>query len=320
MEKKKDKININEDYEILVNSFSKKISDHFFFSKEFFNYYSQSNLDFYFELLQKNKNKVMGIFPLYFSKNNYHSPLKGTYSGVHFDEDLDLEILELFIVNCKAYIITKNKFENIYIKLPPLIHDLSGISKLLNIFLRNNFKLSNFEINHHLKVSDKKYELFLSKGNLKKLKIAEKKYTIKEDDFSKIEEFYNVLEINRRSKGNNISMNLEDFKNFTKEFIKNIKIFSVINKNIIIAAAYCIRINKEILYVFYWGELPLFKSDSPVVYLSKSIYEYSKNKDIDIIDVGTSSVSNIPNHGLVRFKNRIGYTESLKINLICNEN
>jgi hypothetical protein len=320
MKKNKDEININKDYKILVNSFSKKISDQFFFSKEFFNYYSQSNLDFYFELLQINKNKVMGVFPLYFSKNNFYSPLKGTYSGVHFDEDLDLEILEHFIIGCFAYIKNKSKFKNIYIKLPPLIHDLGGISKLLNIFLRNNFKLTNFEINHHLKVSDKKYESFLSKGNLKKLKIAEKKYIIKEDDFSKIEEFYNVLEINRKSKGNNISMTFEELKNFTNEFIKNVKIFSVTYNNIIIAAAYCIQINKELLYVFYWGELPVFKSDSPVVYLSKSIYDYSKIKDIEIIDVGTSSVSSIPNHGLVRFKNRIGYKESLKINLVCNEN
>ena len=319
MKKNKDEINLNEDYKILVNSFSQNISNQFFFSKEFFYYYSKSNLDFYFELFQINKNKVRGTFPLYRSKNKYYSPLKGTYSGVYFDEDLDLEILEHFIIGCIAYIKNKSKFENIYIKLPPLIHDLSGISKLLNIFLRNNFKLTNFEINHHLKVSDKNYESFLSKGNLKKLKIAEKKYIIKEDDFSKIEEFYNVLEINRKSKGNNISMTLEELKNFTKEFIKNIKIFSVTSNNIIIAAAYCIQINKEILYVFYWGELPVFKSDSPVVYLSKSIYKYSKNKNIEIIDVGTSSVLSIPNHGLVKFKNRIGYTVSLKINIECDE-
>ena len=320
MVKIKDEIIINEDFKILVNNFSKKVSDQFFFSTDFFNYYSRSNFDFYFELLQINNNKIRSVFPLYFYENNYYSPLKGTYSGVYCEEDLDLEVLENFIIKCISYTRNKNSFENIYVKLPPLIHDLTGVSKLLNIFLRHNFKIKNFEINHHLKVTNKKYEQFLSKGNLKKLKISEKKYIIDEDNFSKIEELYNVLEINRKSKGNKLSINLDDLKNFTKKFIKNIKIFSVINNNAIIAAAYCIQLSKKILYVFYWGELPIFKSDSPVVYLSKCIYEYSKNKNIEIIDVGTSSVDNIPNHGLVRFKNRIGYKESLKINLEFNEN
>ena len=46
--------------------------------------------------------------------------------------------------------------------------------------------------------------------------------------------------------------------------------------------------------------------------ISQRIYQYCLDKRFRLLDVGTSTVDGIPNHGLVRYKRKLKYSESLK--------
>ncbi len=85
-----------------------------------------------------------------------------------------------------------------------------------------------------------------------------------------------------------------------------------------VASAVCIRVNSQILYIFYWGESPGFESWSPVSLLAQSIYDYAASSGYRLLDAGTATLSGEPNHGLISYKKALGFVESLKITLEKN--
>jgi hypothetical protein len=116
--------------------------------------------------------------------------------------------------------------------MAPIFYDIHNFTNITNILLRRNFKIAEFNLNHFMKVKKTTfYENIISKGNLKKLKKSHKKYKLKEDCFNKLEEIYNVLDINRKSKGNKLSLDFKSIQAICKSFQKYIKIFSVIDEN-----------------------------------------------------------------------------------------
>ena len=92
----------------------------------------------------------------------------------------------------------------------------------------------------------------------------------------------------------------------TERFPDKSLFFALFKEEIIIASAICFKVADRILYVFYWGELGGYETLSPIAFLSKQIIDYAKENNFKIVDVGTSSVDGIPNHGLHKFKSNIG--------------
>ena len=81
------------------------------------------------------------------------------------------------------------------------------------------------------------------------------------------------------------------------------------------AAALCLRLSTEVLYVFYWGDRPGYAAQSPVVAVADAIYGYCRSHAIRLLDVGTSTVDREPNIGLIQFKRGLGFSESLKVRM-----
>lgn len=315
---KKDKeiININEKFCIYKNYFLEQKIEDYFYTVDYFFFNSNSEKDIYFQLYDKKLKEVIGIFFVNYIDGSFVSQSNGTFGGFFFLIN-NFEVQNLFIKETLDHIICL-KPKEIIVKMAPVFYDIHNFTNIANILLRRNFKIAEFNLNHFMKVKKTKfYENIISKGNLKKLKKSHKKYKLKEDCFNKLEEIYNVLDINRKSKGNKLSLDFKSIQAICKSFQKYIKIFSVIDENeMIMATAFCIMINKKVLYVFYWGELPEVKNYSPVVFLSEAIFNFCKKNNYAFIDIGTSSIKSEPNIDLIKFKERIGYMAAPKISLI----
>jgi hypothetical protein len=98
-------------------------------------------------------------------------------------------------------------------------------------------------------------------------------------------------------------------------FPDDIIIFGGFLHNAMIAAAICVRVNSEILYVYSWGERSGFEGISPVTVIAAALYRFSRSADIACLDVGTSSVQGEPNPGLFAFKKSLGAKPSIKMYL-----
>jgi hypothetical protein len=314
-----DYINLNNDkFKVVINQFLSADFNHIFNEIDFFKLHSTSNADKYFQLIRISDNKVFATITFFLNNHNqYLSPVRGTFGGISALDSVDFSLLEEFLTIAVNELLLRNS-SMIKIKLQPLSHNPQLFSVCSNIFSRLNFSITSYDLNYSLEINNEVFLSKLSYGNQKKLKQCLKDgFFASKLDISRFKEAYKVIQSNRESKGYPMTMDQSDFLEMVKIFPNNIHCFAVFNPNDLsmIASSICISINSDILYVFYWGDLPSSDSYSPITLLSSYIYDFAKENSYKIIDVGTSTINGEPNYGLINFKRNLGFEESLKLTL-----
>lgn len=313
----KTKLAINDKFEIITNQFLNSDFNHIFNEINFFKLHSESNNDLYIQLVRSTDKKVFANLTFYINDlNEYVSPVKGTFGGISAQEGIDFSLLEEFI-SLVIHALTKDSFK-IKIKLQPFSHNEALCSNCFNIFSRLKFSIVSNDLNYSLRVDEEEFLNKISYGNQKKLKQCLRDgFFASKLDVSRFKEAYNVIQSNRESKGYPMTMDQSSLLEMMKIFPNNIHCFAVFNPNDLsmFASSICISINSDILYVFYWGDLPSRDSYSPITLLSSYIYDFAKENSYKIIDVGTSTINGEPNYGLINFKRNLGFEESLKLTL-----
>jgi hypothetical protein len=80
----------------------------------------------------------------------------------------------------------------------------------------------------------------------------------------------------------------------------------------ILAGAICLRLTPAYAYVFYWGEAPAFRKESPVLLLAEGLVAEHHRQGAAILDLGISTAQSAPNPGLIAFKEGLGCRASGK--------
>ena len=174
------------------------------------------------------------------------------------------------------------------------------------------------ELNYSMNIKGVDFEKLISYGNLKRLKKTLKhNFKFVQFNSENIAVAYEIIKINRLSKGFPITMSFEQICEMQKFFPSNIFSFGLIdpNKNVCVASSICIKISEEILYVFYWGDLIEYSTYSPIVHLCKGIYDFCTNNNFSFLDVGTSTSNGNPNLGLINFKRNLGFRDYSKLTM-----
>jgi hypothetical protein len=311
------KLAINDKFEIITNQFLNSDFNHIFNEINFFKLHSKSNNDLYIQLVRSTDKKVFANLAFYINDFYvYVSPIRGTFGGISAQEGIDFSLLEEFI-SLVIHALTKDSFK-IKIKLQPFSHNEALCSNCFNIFSRLKFSIVSNDLNYSLRVDEEEFLNKISYGNQKKLKQCLRDgFFASKLNARRFEEAYEVIRSNRESKGYPMTMDQSDFLEMVKVFPDDIHCFAVFNPSdqSMIASSICISINSDILYVFYWGDLPSSDSYSPITLLSSYIYDFAKENTYQIIDVGTSTINVEPNYGLINFKRNLGFEESLKLTL-----
>lgn len=313
--KNKIELKNSNNYYILINKFLKNKSN-YFNSIEYFKNQPGFKNGFYFQLIRKKDNCPIASFSLIKKKDVFFSPLKGTFGGPNFiSGNINYNIIEEFLIKCLGFIDNQNPL-NIQIKLPPLFHDVNLISIYLNIFLNNGFKIDNQEINYQILVDNIDYNKKINSTKKKILNRSLKKnFEFKQMSQDKLKEAYSIIKKNRENKKYKLSMNFSDLKKIFLLFKNNFKLFGVFSELQLIASAFCIRLDKDIFYIFYWAEDENFTNYSPLVFMSSGIYNYCYENGYKILDLGSASIKGVPNYGLVNYKESLGYSASIKFTL-----
>lgn len=300
-------------FDILENSFHQNCTDNFFCNPTFYKKIS-SKESVYFEL--KSKNQIAAkIFFSALPDSKWRSPGRGTYSGYVFDDNLPISDLFSFHQSvCQT--ISKKGGKYIEILLPPQSHDPVSFSKQFYMLLSDGFFVSRCDLNYSLNINSDNFLDRISYGNIKRCKKCSREGWIANQlPTSSLIDVYKTIETNRKSKGNVVSMALTELQEMVELFPDKYVLFGIEVNSILIASAICIRVSKNVLYVFYWGDLPGYNSFSPIVLLAKSIYEYCQREKIQFLDIGTSTIGSQMNEGLMKFKSGLGFSESIKVQM-----
>lgn len=294
-------------YKIFSNSLS--LEDSFLFNTyEYYELHSSSNTD-YFKLSFK-ENLVATICVKQEDNNIWKSPIRGTFGGFEFVNNVSPQIIHDSILFFEEFAKSKRKIDAINFTLPPIFYN-SAQSTLVNILLRLNYKIINNELNHYSVLNKSPLRSEMNKTFKKKLNRLLKN-DLEFSISSNITESYDLLKINRENRGVKISMSLEKLVEMKKKLNENVLFFDLKSELGLLASSVCISINKSVLYVLYWGHNKEYDHLSPVILLANKIHEFSQNNGYEIMDIGTSSLNGKIDEGLKKFKDSLGFENGLK--------
>lgn len=109
-----------------------------------------------------------------------------------------------------------------------------------------------------------------------------------------------IIEDNRSRKGRPYSMTLDNWLDLDC-IPHTVYCFAVMPG--ILAAAMCVRVSPDTLYVQAWGDAQGQEKLSPVVLLCKGIYDWCSENGFSLLDIGIAG----DNEGLADFKRRLGF-------------
>ena len=260
-------------------------------------------------------NKVRLGLILGFKENKLISPFSAPFGGFSFfDDEIQIQKIEEAIVELDKYCKEK-EIKTLKVTLPPLFYDQQFIAKCISCFNRNNFHTNYIDLNYSFntnKFNDKYTTEILWRNARKNYNIAQKnnfqfKKSENTEDFKTA---YDVIKQNRKTRGFPLKMSYEQLVETTSIIKKDSFLLFLENKAV--ASAIVFHVATNIVQIIYWGDIPKYSDKKTMNYLSYKVFEYYKNQNIKIVDIGPSTEDGIPNYGLCEFKESIGCDISLK--------
>ncbi len=244
--------------------------------------------------------------------NKAYSPARAPFGSFLFSERLSPLGLYQFIQHCEDEL-QKRGLKSLQIIDPPLFYRTSG--ELLHTILFNlNYRVSHAELSSGIRIDHINFEEKIELWEKRKLKQAKAMgLQCKSQPLSQLETVYTFILTCRKQKGYHLSMTLEELRHTADVFKENFFLFGVFLQKELTAASIAICVHPSILYNFYSGHLKKFDAVSPMVLLTKGIYQYCEKQHIQLLDLGTSSIYGQPNFTLLDFKLRLGAVPSAKI-------
>lgn len=311
---------LNDRFCITENSDFKSEIDELFFLPAFSDLHRATFEEyFYFQLVDFHRKESYGA--VCFAKKNgvWTSPGRASYGGFAFHSTLSFEEKVLFIESTLGVLKSKSNHP-IAITLSPDCYGVERNAIQQNVLFRKKFRVSQSELNFFLEVDQKKFSEKVDSSNRKRLRKIEPLAP----KFSKLtpnqyERAYEVIKENREKKGFPISMPFAAIAEMDEKIPGRVHFFGVYLQEELVSASLCIKINPEVLYVFYWGEKKGVEQLSPVTFLAKHIYEYAAEEKFKILDIGISTLESEPNLGLMRYKWNLGCVAGNKVTFISSE-
>lgn len=285
------------------------------FGSAAFNQINEDKVDAVYYLLFKDGKYRLGIIGG-IRNNIFQSPFSAPFGGFSFiQDDIRISYIDEAIQLMENWAKSKN-LDGIKITLPPTIYQPSFLAKQINSLYRNRFLINSIDLNYAyaLQKFNADYAASIWYNARKNLKIAlQNDFSFKQCENS-IEQqtAYNIIKQNREARGFPLRMTWEQVQ-LSASIIKADYFLVKNNKNIPIAAAIVFHVTASIVQVIYWGDLPDFAQLKTMNFLSFKVFEFYKQAQIEIIDIGPSTENSIPNYGLCEFKESIGCDISEKL-------
>ncbi len=233
------------------------------------------------------------------------APHAGTFGG--FSHAAPLDVMEAVLALAPQLA---------QVRLAPASHDMALFSRSMNALHRAGFMLEHVELNYDLVPSDIEFAARLEPGARKKLAKCDRAQfqSIELEDLNLQRAAHRLLEENRRRAGLALSLSWASLMALEHALPGTYRFFGTFAGDAMVAAAICVRLSPAVLYIYAWGDTG--KSEfAPTVQLARTIYEEACFGGYRLLDAGISTLAGVPNTGLIRFKESLGFRPSVKITM-----
>lgn len=245
----------------------------------------------------------------------WRSPARGTYAGHAFARELPPDELMDFYDAVETRLVELGA-SRLEVLPAPMLHDTAAFSLQLYVLRSRGFSLGRCDINQSQPIHPGM--MAMSRGNRRCLeKGLREGYACEHLESTALPAVYDVITANRSAKGYPVSMSLAQLEKMQLQLPEAMVLFGCRHRDDeeLIAAALCLRLSPSKLYVFYWGDRPGYARLSPVVMLASALHSYCLEQGIALLDVGTSTEGAVPNLGLLKFKQGLGFETGMKVRM-----
>ncbi|CAN5132730.1 hypothetical protein BH23BAC1_BH23BAC1_00240 [soil metagenome] len=292
-------------------AYSTDFTTYLFNDPEHLKHQLPASQSFFYIINDKDKTLAARIHFFIMESGEALSPYRSPFGSLEFSNSLDLKILGAFL----QYFIEQLRNQNIQsvqITTFPFAYDEKNSIKLCHVLLEAGFTIPKSEFNHHLFHFKQDFEKNLHKMEWRKLKKAKQADLIFSPETAiNLPYVYAFINECRAERNQSLSMQFSELAEIINHFPKNYFLYTVKIREKIIAATIVVKVNDKIWYNFYPASTIESNHLSPLVFLYNNIL-MNLPEEVEIFDLGTSHVQNQPNHGLIKFKERLGGIASLK--------
>jgi hypothetical protein len=269
-----------------------------------------------FYLLHQKTKQAHARFTLFVEETKGFSPCRGPFGSIEFNSQLPVQHLDAFVEYINAFA-REIGLQQLAIKSYPFCYQPESSALLSAALLRQKYQLLYTDINYHLPVTQKEFTNGLHLSEKRRLqKCIEKGLVFIEEADPDLPLIYKLIVDSRTRKGYPVSMSFDDFSQLFDDFPGIYKVFTVRDKQTIAAMTVGVYINQKILYYFLPAHLAAYDAYSPMVLLMQGLYIYCQNNHVELLDLGISTDKSVPNYGLMRFKQNLGASVSLKLSFV----
>lgn len=266
-----------------------------------------------FVLLNTKKQVLEAKWIVFIEENGAFSPLLAPFGGLEFNPKISPSDLSSFIGFVEKFLKDK-KVKSIYLKQYPFCYQQENNQVLTKILLDKNYQIAFTELNQHLEINAFEFSENLHLSEKRRLQRCKKAgFEFEEWQNPDLKFAYDFVVKARLRKNMPVSLGFEAFENLFKNFPEYYQIFIIKHQSEILALTTLIKISPKIVYYFFPADNENYLKFSPTVLLIEGLYNYAKNQQYKILDLGISTAKGELNIGLFQFKQNLGAKTSLKL-------
>ena len=267
--------------------------------------YAAGNLETY--QLEDPAKEILAFIHFLPEQNTITSLPGMPYGGFQFHEDLGPAELDFFIQSIQQDA-QERGFRRMWINQPPDCY-FPGDRMMHDLLMSQDFQLRYQAINHHIKVSDAPgaFEQSLHESERRRLiKCENAGFDLAHEQENHVTMLFRFIERCREEQGRDLSLSENLFLAQFRANPDRYPLFAVWNRDELIATCISVQVKPGVLYAFYPAYAARYHTYSPMVMLYEGLYKYCQEREIKILDLGTSMLEGGPNQSLITFKERIG--------------
>lgn len=257
--------------------------------------------------------EAVACLTLAHSEDAWNSPVTGAFGGASAAPRASASAIFAVADAATEWLRDQGAAHSI-IRLPPDAFADPTAAALENALFRNGWRLAQSDLNYHLPIVAP--EAFLKslgetkQKEVRRLQRSQAAYRrLATQDGRRA---YDVIAENRAARGFPMTMSWPQVEALAAAFPANIA-FSVVERGAdLLAGAIVLELTPTYVYVFYWGEAPAFRRESPVSLLAEGLVAEHHARGVTVMDLGTSTERSLPNPGLIAFKEGLGCRTSGK--------
>ena len=264
-------------------------------------------------LINNVKKRIEAKIHFLLDEKKAYSPYKSLFGSFEFNPKIHPNLLGEFWGFIESDLKSR-KIENVKITNFAGGYAPKKAEMVLKTMDKSGFHITLKAVNHHITIDEDPLDERMHSMEKRRLNKCKKNgFTFREEPLTNANEIYDYIQSCREEQGLKVSLPREKFMYYLTDFPQNYPFFSVRMGNQIMAATITIKIHRHILYNFLPGSLRTHKQFSPTVLLNAGLYNYCRNHQFRILDLGISTEPNgRDQETLIDFKERIGGEISYK--------